>query len=85
MVAARWGQGPQALSRSAAGPAPLSFYELQSEAKFPLLPNETKSESELIGNRQEGEDCARGELGPAVGGSCAFEGREAQHTEMWPG
>lgn len=51
--------------REAAGPAPLSFYELQREAKFPQPPNETESKSELIGNRRAGE----GWLGKA--GACS--------------
>lgn len=60
--------GPlRAGSRRAAGPAPLSFYELQKEAKFPQPPNETESKSELIGNRPEGEDSAQGRAGAGAG------------------
>lgn len=53
--------------REAASPAPLSFYELQREAKFPQPPNETESKSELIGNRRGGRGLAREKLGPALG------------------
>lgn len=77
VVAARWGRGAQALctgSGSAAGPARLSFYELQREAKFLQAPNETESKRELIGNRQEGEDLAREELGPAPGWELCVRG-----------
>lgn len=78
VVAARWGRGAQALctgSGRAAGPAQLSFYELQREAKFLQAPNETESKRELIGNRQEGEDLAREELGPAPGWEMCVRGR----------
>lgn len=70
VVATRWGRGPEALcvgSGRAAGPARLSFYELQREAKFPQPPNETESKSELIGNRPEGEDSAQRRAGACAG------------------
>lgn len=56
--------------REAAGPAPLSFYELQREAKFPQPPNETESKSKLIENRREGEDGWGGAGATAGVGSC---------------
>lgn len=63
--------GPQ--RREAASPAPLSFYELQREAKFPQPPNETESKRELIGNRREGEDWLGKSWGLHRDGSCVYE------------
>lgn len=81
VVAARWGRGAQALctgSRRAQAwllRLQLSFYELQREAKFPQPPNETESRSELIGNRQEGE-----ELGPGLGWQLRVQERVCEDT-----
>lgn len=80
--------------REAAGPASLSFYELQREAKFPQPPNETESKSQLIGNRREREDWPGESWGQRRGGivyartcvrGCMCECGRAENTGMWPG
>lgn len=68
----RWGRRG-GLSVGAGSPVPLSFYELQREAKFPQPPNETKSKSKLIGNRREGEDWLGKSWGLDREGSCVCE------------
>jgi hypothetical protein len=86
VVATRWGRGAQTLCRQQEGCSPppsaaslLRFYELQREAKFPQPPNETKSKSKLIRNRQEGEDSGRAEACAGVGMVCV---RAHMHAMM---
>lgn len=52
--------GQQALLDSA-------FMNSREKPSFYSPPNETESKSKLIGNRQDGEDLAREELGPTLG------------------
>lgn len=64
------GAGSPGLVPAAGGrQAPLHFYELQREAKFPQPPNETESKTELIGNRREGETAGK-RGGLRRGGNC---------------